>query len=311
MDRHPQTIETMARQSPENPASRDYHRIEQALRFIEDNYQAQPDLESVARELGLSPHHFQRLFRRWAGISPKRFLQALTVEQAKRALAGSQSVLDASYDAGLSGPGPLHDLFVACEAMTPGEYKRLGAGLAIRFGFHESPFGEALVMHTERGVCGLAFVVDDEAAALADMTRRWPAARFIADPATTRAIAARIFALPDAGGAKAAGPIPLLLKGTNFQIQVWQALLRIPSGHVVSYDQIARAIGRPGAARAVGGAVAANPVSYLVPCHRVIQQSGAIGGYYWGPARKRAMLGWEAARFARPEGAPTDERATA
>ena len=301
----------MARHSPDNPASRDYDRIEQALRFIEDNSQAQPDLESIARELELSPHHFQRLFRRWAGISPKRFLQALTVEHAKRALAGSQSVLDASYDAGLSGPGRLHDLFVACEAMTPGEYKRLGAGLAIRFGFHESPFGEALVMQTERGVCGLAFVVDDEAAALADMTGRWPAARLIADPATTRPIAARIFAPLDAGGAKAAGPIPLLLKGTNFQIQVWRALLRIPSGHVVSYDQIARALGRPGAARAVGGAVAANPVSYLVPCHRVIQQSGAIGGYYWGPARKRAMLGWEAARFAHPEPTPTDERATA
>ena len=272
----------------------DYDRVAQAILFIEDHAGEQPDLAAVAADVGLSPYHFQRLFRRWAGISPKRFLQCLTVEHAKRALAESRSVLDAAFEVGLSGPGRLHDLFVATEAMTPGEYKQRGRGLDIHYGFHATRFSDCLLLVTSCGISGLAFTEHaGREGALADMRRRWPHARYVEDHGRTAPLARRIFA-SDAG--PNGEPFPLFLGGTNFQIKVWQALLTIPPGCLATYDWIAGAIGQPSAARAVGGAVAANPISYLVPCHRVIRKSGVIGDYAWGPTRKKAMLGWEAAR---------------
>ena len=274
-------------------AASDYARVGDAIGFLNARYLDQPSLDAVARQVGLSPHHFQRLFRRWAGISPKRFVQYLTLEHAKRALADSQSVLDAGLDAGLSGPGRLHDLFVTCEALTPGEYKAQGAGLVVRHGVQPSPFGPCLVMATERGVCGLAFVTADEVeAALAELAAGWSRARLVEDRDVAAAFVARAFA-PAVGDR----PIPLSVRGTNFQIRVWEALLRIPPGRVVSYQALARHLGKPAAARAVAGAVAANPVSFLIPCHRVIRQSGVVSGYRWGRMRKQAMLGWEAARY--------------
>ncbi len=277
-------------------ASGDYARIDAAIGYLNARYLDQPGLDAVARHVGLSPYHFQRLFRRWAGISPKRFVQYLTLEHAKRALADSQSVLDAGFDAGLSGPGRLHDLFVTCEAMTPGEYKARAAGLVVRHGVHPSPFGPCLVMATERGVCGLAFVaVDEVETTLAELAAPWTRARLVEDHDVAAGFVARAFA-PAAG----AGPIHLSVRGTNFQIRVWEALLRIPPGRVVSYQALAHHLGKPTAARAVAGAVAANPVSFLIPCHRVIRQSGVVSGYRWGRARKQAMLGWEAARYSEP-----------
>lgn len=269
----------------------DYERIERAIGYLEAHFQDQPDLEAIAREAGLSPFHFQRLFRRWVGISPKRFVQFLTLDYAKQRLVDSASVLDAAYDAGLSGPSRLHDLFVTYEAMTPGDFKRAGAGVEIAYGTHPSPFGPCFIGQTARGVCALGFSDSDAGEdALEEFNARWPEASFRADVAATRETAARIF-----GGAE--GRIPLDLWGTNFQLKVWEALLRIPHGAMVSYDALATAIGKPGAARAVGSAVAANPVSYIIPCHRVIRRSGRFHNYAWGPQRKRAMLAWEAAHF--------------
>ena len=271
----------------------DYDRIAQAIRYIEANRQRQPSLDEVARSVHLSEFHFQRLFRRWVGISPKRFLQVLTVEHAKRRLEECRSVLDAAYDAGLSGPGRLHDLFVTLEAVTPGEYKARGEGLTIRYGFHASPFGTALVAATERGICALHFVEDedDRAAAVDHLAADFPAARLVHDPAATAPLAEAAFAPREAGSA----PIPLFVQGTNHQVRVWEALLRIPPGAVVTYEQLATSIGRPDAVRAVAGAVARNPVGFVIPCHRVIRKLGAISGYRWGPDRKRAILAWEAA----------------
>jgi AraC family transcriptional regulator of adaptative response/methylated-DNA-[protein]-cysteine methyltransferase len=276
--------------------STDYQRVESAIRFIERSAGGQPGLEDVAAAVGLSPYHLQRLFRRWAGISPKRFLQHLTVEHAKHALARSASVLDATYEAGLSGPGRLHDHFVSLEAVTPGEYGRRGAGLRIRHGTHPGPFGPMLVAVTDRGVCRLAFLDGDGAdaatAELETLRRDWPAAGIVEDHGGTGAVAARLFAeaAPDAA------PITLAVKGTNFQVNVWKALLRIPPGGLRSYEQVARAVGRPSAARAVGRAVGANPVAWLIPCHRVIRAAGRCGDYRWGATRKRALIAWEAAR---------------
>jgi len=288
--------------APSGPGrrTRDYERVAKALGYLEANHAAQPDLAEVAAHVGLSPHHFQRLFKRWAGISPKRFLQFLTVEHAKACLAESRSVLDTAYDAGLSGPGRLHDLFVACEAMTPGAYKRRGEGLSIRHGFHDSPFGDCLLMTTERGLCGLGFADGGRRdAALADMRRRWPGADYRADGAATAPIMAAIaHRLGWAPAPRGTARIGLHLMGTNFQVRVWEGLLRIPAGTLASYDELGAMIGRPGAARAVAGAVAANPVALLVPCHRVIRASGIVSGYHWGPSRKRAILGWEASRRA-------------
>ena len=270
----------------------DYQRIERAIEFLADNYQNQPSLDEVARSANLSEFHFQRLFRRWAGISPKRLVQFLTLEHAKQALEESRSVLDAAFDAGLSSPSRLHDLFVTTEAMTPGEFKAKGAGLEISYGFHTSPFGECLLAVTERGICGLGFVGErDRKQTLEDFKGRWPAAQFREDSEKTQSYVDGIFNHQQRNGA-----LRLLLMGTNFQIKVWEALLRIPPGSVVCYEDLARRVGKPKAARAVGSAVGRNPISFLIPCHRAIRKMGITGDYHWGAARKKAILAWEAAR---------------
>ncbi len=292
-----------------NSATSDYYRIEKAIAFLEKNFRERPDLESIARSVNLSEHHFHRLFRRWAGISPKLFLQFLTLDYAKRLLGDSRSLLDVTYESGLSSPGRLHDLFVTLEAVTPGEFKRRGAGLNIVYGLHPTPFGECLLAITERGICGLAFVprIGSEQV-LEDFRSRWPEARFSEGPNLTRPTIDRIFK-PVAE--KPAGPLTLFVKGTNFQIKVWEALLKIPAGSLVSYEDIARHIGQPGATQAVGNAVGQNPVAFLVPCHRVIRKMGIVGDYRWGAARKRAMLAWEAAQKYRSETRPHLELSSA
>ncbi len=271
----------------------DYARIERAIRYLEENYRQQPSLKALARGAGLSEFHFQRLFRRWAGISPKRFLQYLTAGHAARLLRASRTNLEAAYDAGLSGGGRLHDLLVQLHGVTPGEFKNAGAGLTIQYGFHSSPFGECLIAVTARGVCHLGFVPDaGRRAALAELAGEWPRARLTEAARATAPVARRLFARHH-GKAPA---IPLHVRGTNFQIKVWEALLRIPPGAVVSYEEIARRLRAPRATRAVASAVARNPVGFLIPCHRVIRKNGALGGYHWGETRKQALLAWEAAR---------------
>lgn len=283
--------------------SDDYRVIEQALHYLADNYRNQPDLAQAAARVGYSEYHFQRLFARWVGISPKRFLQFLTKEHARRLLDESASLLDVSYQSGLSSSGRLHDLFVACEAVTPGEYKSRGEGMQVRYGFHPSPFGECLLAATERGVCGLSFVAQGgREELLDDLRQRWEKAELIEDAQATQALVGRIFTIDPTETGASSAPLHLLLNGTNFQIKVWEALLRIPAGKVVSYHQIAAAVGKPGAARAVGQAVGANPIAYLIPCHRVIRQMGVISGYRWGVARKQAILGWEFSSFASRQG---------
>jgi AraC family transcriptional regulator of adaptative response/methylated-DNA-[protein]-cysteine methyltransferase len=270
----------------------DYQRVEKAILFLEKNALLRPDLKEIARAVNLSEYHFQRLFRRWAGISPKRFLQALTLERAKQALKNSGSLLDVTYEAGLSSPGRLHDLFVNIEAVTPDEFRNQGASLRIRYGFHPSPFGECLVAVTDRGISNLAFVPQgNRSKIIRELKKQWKRAEVLEDPSATRPYADRIF-----NAAKSADPLTLYLQGTNFQIKVWQALLKIPRGAVASYEDIARKISRPSAVRAVANAVAHNPVAYLIPCHRVIRKTGAIGGYRWGSARKRVLLAWEAGK---------------
>jgi len=283
-----------ARRIPDFAAqARLYDRLERALAIIAERQGDQPGLDAIAAEVGISPFHFQRLFTRWVGVSPKKFLRYLTLGYAKERLAESASVLDAAYESGLSGPGRLHDLFVTLEATTPGEFKRRGAGLVIRSGFAPSPFGDCLVMTTDRGLCGLAFAAESgRAGVLADMTGRWPAATFVEAPDEAQATAARVFAPAEPG----APPLPLHLCGTNFQIRVWEALLRIPPGALVTYGDLARLAGEPTAARAVGAAVGRNPVSVVVPCHRAILGNGYIRNYAWGRPRKLALIGWEAAR---------------
>ncbi len=274
----------------------DYDRIAQAIRYLDANHTQQPSLDELAAHLHVSPYHLQRVFKRWAGISPKRFLQFITVEHAKHLLADSHSVLDATYAAGLSSPGRLHDLFVAVEAVTPGEFKAQGAGLTLAYGRHRTPFGACLLAVSERGVTDLAFLNGDGGeAALAELRTRWPAATLVRDEQATAPYAERIFAGDPMDEAR---PLPLLLKGTNFQLKVWQALLHIPAGHVCSYADVAAHLGQPRAAQAVGQAVGANPVAFLIPCHRVIRQTGVISDYRWGAARKKAILGWEMARYA-------------
>ncbi len=269
----------------------DYERVERAIRYLDRHRSDQPALEEVAAEAGLSPFHFQRLFRRWAGTTPKRFLQALTVDHAKGLLRDSLSVLDAAFEVGLSGPSRLHDHFVSLEAVTPGEYKSRGAGLRIAYGVHPSPFGPMLLAATERGICSLAFVGGrDVAAEVEALARDWRGAALSEDPRATGGLAQRIFD----GGAR----LPLLVRGTNFQVQVWRALLSIPPGAVATYGGVARAVGRPRAPRAAAAAVAANRIAYLIPCHRVIRSLGETGGYRWGATRKRAMIAWESARSA-------------
>jgi len=276
--------------------SDDYERIEQAILFLEANFQNQPSLSEVAESAGLSEYHFQRLFSRWVGISPKRFLQFLTKEHAKVLLENAGSILDVVYQAGLSSPGRLHDLLVTCEAVTPGEYKLRGEGLIIEYGYMPTPFGECLIAITDRGVCGLTFIEEhNRTAALSELRSRWPKADLRKNPDRTAAMLESIF--PLTRGYETA-PLHLHLSGTNFQIKVWEALLRIPAGKVVSYGNIASHIGAPGASRAVGQAVGNNPISVIIPCHRVIRKMGAFGSYRWGVARKKAILGWEFARAA-------------
>ncbi len=269
---------------------RDYQRMADTLDWISAHFEEQPTLAAIASRAGASPYHFQRLFSRWVGLSPKKYVQYLTLDRAKANLDASQSVLAAAFAAGLSSPGRLHDLFVNIEAVTPGEYKRGGAGLVIRHGIHDSPFGPCLLMHTERGICGLEFVdEDDYLHTLTSMSARWPNAHLIADPGPGAELAARVFAARGKGG----DPLTVLLHGTPFQIQVWEALLHIPPGAVTSYQALANYIGKPNASRAVGTANGANPISYLIPCHRAIRKSGALGGYRWGLGRKLAMLSQE------------------
>ncbi len=273
-------------------AARDYERVARAIEYLRRSTASQPDLAAAASHVHLSEHHFQRLFTRWAGVSPKRFLQYLTVEHAKVRLDASRNLLDLAGEVGLSGPGRLHDLFVTLEAMSPGEYKSGGAGLAIRYGIHASPFGPALIAATARGICGLHFLDDDKDAA-ALIRRDWPHAELQHDPGGTATLAQRIF---PGLSAPAGRPLALLVNGSNFQIQVWRALLNLRPGHVTTYRHIAERIGHPRSARAVGNAIAANPVAWLIPCHRVIRQSGDLSNYRWGRTRKAVMLGWEAAR---------------
>lgn len=274
-------------------AALDYRRIEQAITYLVEHFREHPSLKEVAESVAMSEYHFQRVFSRWVGISPKRFLQYLTIEYAKSLLEHSRSVLDVTYESGLSSPGRLHDLFITCEAMTPGDYKQRGAGLDIEYAFLPSPFGECLLMRTEKGICGLAFVQSGGRQAVLDsFHRRWHAARFREHREQLAPLVERIFN-PALHAAKE--PLYLHVRGTNFQIKVWQALLRIPVGAVVSYHDLAQVLGMPQASRAVGSAVGQNPISFLIPCHRILRKNAQISGYAWGPNRKRIMLGWEAA----------------
>lgn len=274
--------------------SRDYRTVEQAIEYLEEHSRQQPDLKQVAESVHLSEYHFQRLFTRWVGISPKRFLQYLTKERAKALLEESESVLETTYEAGLSSPGRLHDLFVTCEAVTPGDYKAQGEDLEIVYGFHATPFGDCLLAATDKGICDLIFVRgEDRDQALAALHKRWAKASLVEDSGRTKPFVTQLFTWLSGGEARS---LSVHLRGTNFQIKVWEALMRIPSGTVVSYEDIALSIGMPKSARAVSNAVARNPIPVLIPCHRVIRKMGAFGGYRWGMSRKKALLGWEAAR---------------
>jgi AraC family transcriptional regulator of adaptative response/methylated-DNA-[protein]-cysteine methyltransferase len=275
---------------PEQGA-RDYETVRRTLRAITERWREQPSLDDLAREAGVQPIQLQRVFSRWAGITPKQFLQAITLDHARDLLRRSATVLDASYEVGLSGPARLHDLFVTHEAMTPGVYRARGAGVTLRYGFHPSPFGLALVMASEHGLAGLAFCdPGGEADALADMRGRWPAADYLEDAAATAPLAQRVF---DPASWSAETPLRVVMIGTDFEIRVWEALLRIPVGGATTYARIAASLGKPKAARAVGRAVGRNPVSFVVPCHRVLGSGGGLCGYHWGLTRKRAILGWE------------------
>ena len=281
--------------------SEDYRRIAKAIDFLENNFRERPTLDRIASGVHLSKFHFTRLFKRWAGISPMQFMHFLTLEYTKGRLKESGNLLDVSLDAGLSGPGRLHDLFVTFEAMTPGEFKQQGAGLTIEFGFHPTPFGECLLARTGRGIAHLGFVDDeDRKTALDNLQELWPRAALVENPIPGKPVIKRIFDRTDTGESR---PFHLLLKGTNFQINVWKALLGIPRGTVVSYRDVAALIGRPRAFRAVGNAIAVNPVGYLIPCHRVIARSGRIHRYRWGTARKKALLAHEAAEISLIESA--------
>jgi len=272
-------------------AASDYKVVRQTLERITGTWQDQPALEELAREVGLQPIQLQRVFSRWAGLTPKQFIQAITLDHAKSLLRESASVLDTSLEVGLSGPARLHDLFVTHEAMTPGDYRSRGAGVTIRYGFHACPFGQVLLMITDRGLAGLAFAdPGDEDKALSDMTNRWPAAHFEQDQDATKSYASRIFD-PDCWQEDT--PLNIVMIGTDFEIRVWQTLLKIPMGKATTYSDIARSLGKPKAARAVGTAVGKNPISFVVPCHRVLGSSGNLCGYHWGLTRKRAILGWE------------------
>jgi AraC family transcriptional regulator of adaptative response/methylated-DNA-[protein]-cysteine methyltransferase len=292
-------METAMRAPDQNPgpatlatASADYDIVRRAIAHIRGHWRAQPEIEQIAEAAGITPAELHHLFRRWAGLTPKAFLQALTLDHARQLLRSSASVLDAAYEVGLSGPGRLHDLFVTHEAMSPGEWKSGGEGLAITYGFHPSPFGAALVMTSARGLCGLAFADQGkEKTVLADMRRRWPKARYVEDIACTAPLARRVF---DPQLWRSDQPLRVVLIGTDWEVRVWEALLKIPLGSAATYSDIAKQVCTVKAARAVGAAVGKNPIAFVVPCHRVIGKSGALTGYHWGLTRKRAMLGWEA-----------------
>ncbi len=273
----------------DSAGGRDYDRVAEAIRYVTEQRDDQPDLAAVAAHVGLSPYHFQRLFVRWAGVSPKQYLGYLTATRAKGLLRDSMSVLDAALEVGLSGPGRLHDLFVGLEGMTPGEYRRCGADLVLRHAVLSTAYGRALALVTDRGVAGLRFLAsgdDDGRTALAEARREWPGSQFIAG---RQAVAGMLGAIGTADAPR------LLLKGSQFRLKVWEALLALPEGQVCSYGDLARHLGAASAARAIGGAVGANPVAVLIPCHRVLRADGGVGGYRWGETRKRALLAREAA----------------
>jgi AraC family transcriptional regulator of adaptative response/methylated-DNA-[protein]-cysteine methyltransferase len=282
---------TSTPRSAPRPAS-DYETVRRAIEFISERWRDQPSLDDIAAAVGQRPLALQRLFTRWAGLSPKGFLQAVTLDHARTLLADSASILDASYELGLSGPGRLHDLFVTHEAMTPGAYKAKGEGIVIRYGFHPSPFGTALLMVTEHGLAGLAFAdAGQEATALADMEKRWPRATYVEEVAATAPYAGRVF---DPAAWRKDRPLRVVMIGSDFELRVWDTLLKLPLGKATTYSDIAAHIGQPTAARAVGAAVGRNPISFVVPCHRVLGKGGSLCGYHWGLTRKRAILGWEA-----------------
>lgn len=278
------------------PVGNDYEVVRRAIEKISLDYRDQPSLEELAADVGDTPTGLQKLFTRWAGLSPKGFLQAVTLDHARRLLDQGMPLLDTAFEVGMSGPGRLHDLFVTHEAMSPGDYKSRGKGLTIRYGYHLSPFGIALVMVTDRGLAGLAFCDQGgERAAFEDMSSRWPNATYVEDLSATTPYAGRIF---EPSRWRADEPLRVVLIGTDFQVRVWEALLKIPMNRARTYSSIAAEIGNPTASRAVGAAVGANPVSFVVPCHRALGKSGALTGYHWGLTRKRAILGWEAGQAA-------------
>jgi AraC family transcriptional regulator of adaptative response/methylated-DNA-[protein]-cysteine methyltransferase len=277
---------------PFTAAAADYDIVRRAIAHISGNWRAQPEIEAIAHAAGVTPTDLHHLFRRWCGLTPKAFLQALTLDHARELLRSSASVLETSYEVGLSGPGRLHDLFVTHEAMSPGEWKTGGEGLVLTYGLHACPFGTAIVMTTSRGLASLALAdAGNEHAALQDMQSRWPNAKYIEDFAATAPVAQRIF---DSTLWRKDQPLRIVLIGTDFEIRVWEKLLTIPMGKLTSYSDLAAKTGTPKAARAVGAAVGKNPICFVVPCHRVIGKNGDITGYHWGLTRKRAMLGWEA-----------------
>jgi AraC family transcriptional regulator of adaptative response/methylated-DNA-[protein]-cysteine methyltransferase len=272
----------------------DYNKIEKAITYLEKHHHEQPSLSEIAEHITLSPYHTQRLFKRWAGISPKQFLQYLTLEYAKTILENSGSLLDAAYEAGLSGTGRLHDLFITFDAVTPGEFKHQGEDTLIQYGAHSTPFGHCLIGVTSRGICWLSFYgAEGKERSLRELVQQWRGARFEESPGTTAAYAKTIFGHGVTPGQK---PLTLYLKGTNFQIKVWEALLNLPEGGLFAYESLAAVIGKPNATRAVATAIGQNPVSYIIPCHRVLRKTGEVTGYRWGPARKKAIIAWEAAQ---------------
>lgn len=285
-------MENAALIDDQKPAEPDYALVKATIEFLSENAKSQPDLETLARAVGEDPFVLQKLFKRWAGISPKSFLQALTLDNAKTMLRDASNILDTSYEVGLSGPGRLHDLFVTHEAMSPGVYKARGAGIAISWAFHPCPFGFALIMVTEHGLAGLAFCDEgEEQASLDDMQRRWPNAKYVQDSAKTAPYVARIF---NREQWQSDQPLRVVFIGTDFEIRVWETLLKIPFGKATTYGEIALHLNKPkGAARAVGTAVGKNPISFVVPCHRVLGTTGKLCGYHWGLTRKQAILGWE------------------
>lgn len=269
-----------------------YQRIAQAIDYIQQHFTNQPSLNDIAGHIGISPFHFQRLFTEWAGVSPKKFIQYLSINHAKQLLKNQQlSLLDTAHQTGLSGTGRLHDLFVGIEAMTPGEFKNGGEQLTIQYSFAESPFGKVIVASTEKGLCHM-FFEQSESRALANLQQRFPKARFRAGVDAFQQAALGVFE----NNGKQLEQIKLHLKASVFQLQVWQALLRVPEGRLTAYGNIANQLGNPKASRAVGTAIGSNPIAFLIPCHRVIQNSGKLGGYRWGNTRKLAIIGWEAAK---------------